>query len=174
MSQPFIGQIMIAAFNFAPQGWAFCNGQLLSIQQNTALFSLLGTTYGGNGTSNFQLPNLQSRMPVHFGQGLGLTSYVLGEVVGSETATLTIVNLPSHNHQITAVSGKGNKPSPVGTVPAADAAGITAEYSNAVPNTTMNPNMVSQTGGNQPFSILPPVLALNFVIALLGVFPSRS
>ena len=174
MAQPFIGQIMIAAFNFAPQGWAFCNGQLLSIQQNTALFSLLGTTYGGNGTTNFQLPNLQSRMPVHFGQGLGLSPYVLGEMVGTETRTLTTVNLPAHNHQISAVSGKGNKPSPAGALPAADAAGITAEYSNALPNTTMNANMVSETGGNQPFSILPPVLALNFVIALLGIFPSRS
>jgi microcystin-dependent protein len=174
VSQPFIGQIMIAAFNFAPQGWAFCNGQIMSIQQNTALFSLLGTTYGGDGQTNFALPNLQSRIPVHFGQGLGLTPYVLGEMTGSETRTLITQNLPAHNHQISAVSGKGNKPSPAGALPAADAAGITAEYSSAAANTTMNPTMVSLTGGNQPFSILPPVLALNFVIALFGVFPSRS
>ncbi len=174
MAQPFLGQIMIAAFNFAPQGWAFCNGQILSIQQNTALFSLLGTTYGGDGQITFALPNLQSRMPIHFGQGPGLTSYVMGEATGTENRALLITNLPPHNHQLGAVSGKGNKPSPAGSLPAADAAGITAEYSNAAANTTMNSNMVSVVGNGQPFSIIPPVLTMNFVIALVGIFPSRS
>ncbi|HET9136623.1 MAG TPA: tail fiber protein, partial [Candidatus Kapabacteria bacterium] len=108
MSQPYLGMIAIYGFTFAPRGWAFCNGQLLSIAQNTALFSLLGTTYGGNGTTNFALPNLQSRVPLHFGTGAGLSNYVQGEMTGTETTTLTSQNMPAHTHAANYVNANGN------------------------------------------------------------------
>lgn len=173
MSQPFVGQLMCVGFNFAPEGWALCNGQLLSIEQNTALFSLIGTFYGGDGRTTFALPNLQGRVPVHMGNGLGLTPYTVGEQYGVENVTLQIPNMPTHTHAVNCDSGKGNKPAPNGNYPAADAAGVTAEYA-ATAASTMNPGMIGASGGNQPHENRQPSLVLNWIIALQGIYPSRS
>ena len=174
MAEPFIGQIQMFGFNFAPRGWAMCNAQILSIAQNTALFSLLGTIYGGNGQTTFSLPDLRGRVPIHMGQGPGLSDYVEGQTGGSENKTLTINNLPAHSHAVNAKTENGNKQTPGANVLAKDAAGSTAYYSNQVPNTTMNPAMIGNTGGSQPFSNLQPFLTINFCIALQGIFPSRN
>jgi microcystin-dependent protein len=141
----------------------------MSIAQNTALFSLIGTFYGGNGIQTFALPNLQGMAPVHQGPG-----FVIGQTGGSDVATLTPNHLPAHTHAVNATTNKGNKAGPAGSLPAADAAGITAEYSSAAGNTTMNPAMIAPTGSGQPFSIQNPYLVLNYIIALAGIFPSRS
>jgi microcystin-dependent protein len=165
MSNSYIAEIKIISFNFAPKGWALCNGQLLAISQNQALFSILGTTYGGNGTTNFALPNLQGRVPVHFGNGI-----VLGEAAGEENHTLTLPEMPAHTHQAGAVSGPASRPQPTGAVWAASGA-FTAF--SASPNTTMFDSTV-KIGANQSHPNLPPYLTLNFVICLVGIFPSRS
>ena len=169
MSEPFLGMIAIYGFNFAPRGWAFCNGQILAIAQNTALFSLLGTTYGGNGQTTFALPNLQSRVPIHFGQGPGLSSYDLGQSAGSESVTLTTNQMPQHNHIVNAtdaeVSGGGS--------PANNFIAKGGFYGTPA-DITMAPTMIGITGGSQPTSIIQPYLALNFCIALEGIFPSRN
>ena len=169
MSEPFLGEIRIFGFNFAPRGWAFCNGQLLSISQNTALFSLLGTTYGGNGQTTFALPNLQSRAPVHFGQGAGLSSYTLGQAAGEESVTLTSNQLAAHSHAVNATNGASDSNRPANRFPASGGA-----YAAAGDGTTMNPGVGAAAGGSQPHSNLPPYLALNFCIALVGIFPSRN
>jgi len=173
MSEPFVGQIQIFGFNFAPKGWAFCNGQIMSIAQNTALFSLLGTTYGGNGQTTFALPNLQSRVPIHFGQGPGLSPYALGQESGTENETLNVTNLPTHNHTVTfqVNSSEGGTNSPEGGYLGKADPGPYAPTQNA--NGGAQPP-TGLTGGNQPFSILQPYLALNFCIALQGIFPSRN
>lgn len=164
----------MVGFNFAPKGWALCNGQLLAISQNTALFSPLGTYYGGNGTSNFALPNLQSRVPIHAGQGAGLSSYVLGEQTGTESVTLLTAQIPAHNHIVNGVASGGNQAGPGGGSPAMESTGTSLDYSNAPPNSAMNAAMVSNTGGNQPHANIQPVLCVNFIIALQGIFPSRN
>lgn len=191
MSEPFLGMIITVPYNFAPLGWAFCNGQILPISQNTALFSLLGTTFGGDGITTFALPDLRGRVPVSSGQGPGLSSYVLGEISGSETTTLTTNQMPAHNHLITlnnltatanARNTAGNSQTPVGSVPAVEAAGVTATYSNAGANATMAPGAITVTGtatagvtgGGQPMSILSPFLVVNYCIALQGIYPSRN
>jgi len=177
MSEPFIGQICIYGFNFAPRGWAFCNGQILSIAQNTALFSLLGTTYGGNGQTTFALPNLQSRVPLHFGQGAGLSPYSLGEVTGAESVTLTQNQMPAHLHGYTvpATNLDGNTPEPAANAALAIVADGTQIYrAPAAPNVQMAGGNTAPAGGSQPFSIIQPILALNFCIALQGIFPSRN
>ena len=174
MSEPFIGQISIYGFNFAPRGWAFCNGQILSIAQNTALFSLLGTTYGGNGQTTFALPNLQSRVPIHFGQGPGLSAYSLGEQAGTETVTLTQQEMPQHTHTATtAVARTGSSRFPLNNLPAT---GPDNNWDPTVFQGTLAPNFItnSLTGGSQPHSNIQPFLALNFCIALEGIFPSRN
>ncbi|MGC4119708.1 MAG: tail fiber protein [Myxococcales bacterium] len=166
MAEPFIGQIIIAGFNFAPRGYAFCNGQLLSIAQNTALFSLLGTTYGGNGQTTFALPNLQGRVPIHQGQGQGLNNRTLGEMSGTESATLLSSNLPFHTHPMTGSSSQALADSPASAAPAVGGAyGMPAD-------TAMAPT--GGAGSNNPFSIMPPYLVLNFCIAIQGIFPSRN
>src|SRR5207249_290592 len=155
MANPFVAEIRIFGFNFAPTGWAQCNGQILPISQNTALFSLLGTFYGGNGQSTFALPNLQGRVAIHQGQGPGLTDRVLGEQDGSESIQLVTNEMPSHTHAMTiSLSGTprcrnaaGNSTTPVGTVPAIEAAGVTAVYSDAPPDTTMRAESIP-LGGN--------------------------
>ncbi|MDP2313790.1 MAG: tail fiber protein [Pseudomonadota bacterium] len=174
--EPFIGQLMLVGFNFAPKGWAFCNGQLMSIAQNTALFSLLGTTYGGDGITTFALPDLRGRAPIHFGQGPGLSNYVQGEVTGTESVSLLTTNLPAHTHAIVANNGTGNTNSPEGAFLAGYGSSAPPEgpYTNASPNTTLSPGSVAPTGGSQPVGILNPLLVLNWVIALEGIFPSRS
>ena len=165
MSDPFIGEIKVISFNFAPNGWAFCNGQLLQISQNQALFSILGTTYGGDGRTTFALPNLQGRMPVHQGQG-----FSLGQRGGEVAHTLTVNEMPAHNHPaMGAASATGFSPN--GTVWApADGA---LEY-EAAPNTTMSPAAIANVGGGQPHENEAPYLVLNFVIALVGIFPSHN
>ena len=180
MSEPFLGQISIYGFNFAPRGWAFCNGQILPIAQNTALFSLLGTTYGGNGQTTFALPNLQSRMPLQFGQGPGLSSYALGQAAGTESVTITINEMPSHAHAYTipAFAGaEGNASTPAANALLGDVQtpAATKIYRTGVqPDTQMTGGNTSILGGNQPTEIMNPYLALNFCIALEGIFPSRN
>lgn len=169
MSEPFLAEIRIFAGNFAPRGWAFCNGQILAIAQNTALFSLLGTTYGGNGQTTFALPDLRSRVPVHAGQGPGLSSVNLGEVSGTETVTLTVNEMPTHPHTANASNGASSASRPGGGVPASGGA-----YAPSPDGAVMNPAMIGNTGGSQPHNNRQPYLGLNFIIALEGIFPSRN
>ena len=178
MADPFIGQILLVGFNFAPVGWHLCDGTLLSIQQNTALFSLLGTTYGGDGINNFALPDLRSRVPIGIGQGNGLSLYTIGETTGAESVTLLASQIPSHNHTINADNATTNgATTPANNYVAAGSSGgrPTNNFSTAVTSaTTLNGNTVSHFGGNQPHNNIQPVLALNYIIALNGIFPSRS
>lgn len=174
MSNPFIGEIRMFTGNFPPLGWAFCNGQTLPINQYQALFSILGITYGGNGTSTFCLPNLQGRAPIHFGQGAGLSNYTLGEATGSETVALTTANLPAHTHAFNASSGGGTQASPSGGVPAVESTGTSQNYSTNAPDVTMSSQAVAATGNGTAVSVIQPVLAVNFIIALEGIYPSRS
>jgi microcystin-dependent protein len=174
MSEPFLGEIRLVAFNFAPRGWALCNGQLLSIAQNTALFALLGTNYGGNGVNTFALPNLQSRFAMHAGDGSGgLSPRVIGEVGGEEDVTLNSEQMPQHNHLVGAADAAGTTTSPNGAVLAK--ARKTLRYGAAPDgNTFMNETMVNTAGGSQPHDNMPPFLVMNYVIALEGIFPSRN
>jgi len=174
MAEPFLGEIRMFGFNFAPEGWAMCNGQTLSISQNTALFALLGTTYGGNGTTTFALPNLQSRVAVHQGQGSGLSPYVIGETTGAESVTLLASQMPSHTHSIQCNTNGGNQASPANGYPAVESTGTSLDYSSATPNNTMSPSALTSVGGGQPHTNIQPVLCVNFCIALQGIFPSRS
>lgn len=174
MATPILGEIRLFAGTFAPRGYALCNGQLLSISQNTALFSLLGTTYGGNGTTNFALPDLRGRVPNHFGQGPGLSNYVQGQVGGTENVTLLANNLPAHTHTVNAVATGGNQASPAGGVPAIESTGTSLNYSSSAPNTTMSPATIAPTGQNIPVSVIQPYLTINYIIALQGIFPSRN
>jgi len=176
MSDPFVAEIRIFPFNFAPTGWAFCNGQLIAISQNTALFSLIGTMYGGNGTTNFNLPNLQGNAPLHFGQGPGLSLYAQGQTGGQTAVTLSQAQLPSHSHTVSANSGTGTKVNPQNNTWAAAGAGRAQKMYSA---TTASPLAMSslattQAGGSQPHNNLMPYLTLNFCIALQGVYPSRG
>ena len=171
--ETFLGEIRMFAGNFAPTGWAFCQGQLLPIAQNTALFSLLGTTYGGDGRTTFALPDLRGRVPVGFGQGLGLSNRVIGEQFGSELVTLNINQMPSHNHTVNAVTSEGNQNLPTNSLPA-NTKTLDKEYSDANANTTMKATMVNPTGGSQPFGVSQPSLGVNFIIALQGIYPSRN
>jgi microcystin-dependent protein len=174
MSEPFIGEIRIFGFNFPPLGWAFCDGQLLPISQNTALFSLLGTFYGGNGVQTFALPDLRGRVAIAFGQGNSLSPYNIGDVGGAESVTLNENQLPAHSHIAAGSQGGGNSLVPTDCVWSADAAGGSAPYSNAAPNVSLSTNAIGTTGQNLPHENRPPFLALNFCIALQGIFPSRQ
>jgi len=175
MSDPFVAEVRIFPFNFAPKGWAFCNGQLMPISQNTALFSLLGVTYGGDGKSNFALPNLQGRTPMQAGQGPGLSLRDLGEQAGEEAVTLLTTEMPAHSHGAVAASGTGQG-SPANNAWASGLKTGPSVYSPSDPNNNvqMNPLALSITGGGQPHNNLMPYLTLNFCIALQGVFPPRS
>ena len=173
MAEPFIGQIIQAGFNFAPRGYATCDGQLLSIAQNTALFSLLGTTFGGDGRVTFGLPDLRGRVPVHQGQGPGLTNRTMGEQSGSETVTLISAEMPMHNHLLNAFATAGDKAPPTGNVLAAGDTNVTI-YTNVPPNTQLNPQSIGLAGGNQPHNNMQPYLVINFCIAMEGIFPSRN
>lgn len=172
MSEPFLGEIRMFGFNFAPIGWAQCNGQVLPISQNTALFSLLGTFYGGNGTSNFALPDLRSRVAVHEGQGTGLAQYVIGQRGGVENVTLLGTQLPAHSHSVNASSATAVEARPAGAVLAHAGASVYASAPDGA--TVMNSGMISNTGGNQPHPNVQPYLTVNFCIALQGIFPSRN
>ena len=173
MSEPFVAQIQIVGFNFAPIGWAECNGQLIAISQNTALFSLLGTQYGGNGTSNFALPNLQGMSPVHAGNGVGLTPITIGETGGSSAVTLTTAEIPSHTHTVACNSGMGDQYGPQGNFWATDAGGNN-EYASGSANATMASGAIATAGSTQPHNNMQPYLVLNFIIAMQGIFPARS
>ena len=168
---PLLGQIIMFAGNFAPRGWAFCDGQLLAINQNTALFSILGTTYGGDGRTTFALPDLRGRTPIGPRQGPGLSNVGLGQRLGSETNTLTQPNLPPHSHGLLASDKRAHEVEPGGHALAPASRDV---YSNDTPTVTMNAGTVSSTGGGQPFNNMQPSLGINYIIALQGVFPSRS
>lgn len=174
MSNPFVAEIRIFAGNFAPTGWALCNGQLMPISQNTALFSLLGTTYGGDGKSNFALPNLQGTAPMQQGQGPGLSQRVLGETGGEQRVTLLQTEMPAHTHSVQCVSAGGGTNSPQNAIWAGGGRGAPPMYTPAGNSASMSPFAVSQAGGNLPHNNMPPFLGLTFIIALQGVFPARS
>lgn len=169
--EPFIGQIQAFGFNFAPRGWAMCNGQLLSIAQNTALFSLLGTMYGGDGRTTFGLPDLRGRFPLHLGQGPGLPNYVQGQVGGVDQTTLLTTNMPAHTHQFQLQAAEeGTTDNPSGAFIAGSGINGFATSSDAV----MAANNSGIAGGSQPFSVKNPYVCINFCIALEGIFPSRN
>ncbi len=175
MSEPFIAEVRIFAGNFAPRGWAFCNGQLLPIAQNTAVFSLLGTTYGGDGRTTTALPNLEGRAPMHPGRGPGLTSRRLGEKVGTETVTLSEAQIPSHTHTARGSSGPGSPGAPTNTSSMTRSTGGSAYHSNTSANLVdMASQTLSTTGGGQAHTNMQPFLTMNFIIALQGLYPSRS
>jgi microcystin-dependent protein len=168
MAEPFLSEIRIMSFVFAPKGWALCNGQLMPINQNQALFSLLGTTFGGDGRVNFALPDLRGRTPIHVGSG-----HTLGERGGEQAHTLSIAELPTHAHVLNASSTTANAPTPQGNVLAATPAG-TLVYGQAVNLVALNPGTVTNTGGSQAHLNMQPFLTLNFCIALQGIFPSPN
>ena len=170
---PFVAEIRIFPFNFAPRGWAFCDGQILPLSQNTALFSLLGTTYGGDGQSNFALPDLQGNAPMHPGQGPGLSLHDLGESGGSETVSLLESEIPSHNHAISASNSDANSQSPAGQRFAGGVGGV-AFYDTAAPARNFADQALAPAGGDQPHNNMQPYLTLNFCIALQGVYPPRT
>jgi microcystin-dependent protein len=167
---PYIGQLMLVAFNYAPVGWALCNGQLISIQSNTTLFSLLGTTFGGDGKQTFGLPDLRGRAPIHYGQGAGLPNYDMGQVGGWTSVTLNASNLPGHNHTVAATATASSK-SPSGNVPAYTDGG--SSY-GAPDGTTMSATMVTGGGGGRPFDNTSPYLVMNWVIATQGLYPPHG
>jgi microcystin-dependent protein len=176
MSNPFVAEIRIFPFNFAPKGWAFCDGQILPLSQNTALFSLLGTTYGGDGKSNFALPNLQGSAPLQQGQGPGLSLVELGETGGEETVTLLQSEMPSHSHSANASSAAGTAHDPTGQFwasPPPVLRQVQKLYGSAA-GATMYPQALGGAGGSFPHDNLMPYLVLNFCIALQGVYPARS
>lgn len=177
MADPFVAEIRIFPFNFAPKGWAFCNGQLLPLSQNTALFSLLGTTYGGDGKSTFALPDLQGNAPMHPGQGPGLSLHDLGETGGSETVTLLSSEMPSHAHFVgRAIAANGDATTPANNIwaQAPFGRGFLQIYHEAPPTGKMNTNPMDLTGGSLPHNNMQPYLTLSFCIALQGVFPPRT
>lgn len=172
MADQFLGEIRILSFNFAPAGWAFCNGQILPLSQNTALFSLLGTMYGGDGKSNFALPNLQDRAPMHPGQGPGLSLHDLGEMGGSETVTLLESEIPSHTHSLNAASLNSQSTTPTNN--SLGRGNPVRVFSAGTPNTATGTNSIAVSGGGQPHNNMMPYLTMNFCIALQGIFPARS
>jgi microcystin-dependent protein len=185
MSEPYLGQVEIFAFNFAPKSWAFCAGQLMSITQSSALFSLLGTTYGGNGVQNFGLPDLRGRVAVGAGQGPGLSNYILGQVGGEEGHKLLQGEMAAHNHtlNVDATTGASNNTGiPSISVVLGQTVGVPAQgnpfalylYNSGAPAGTLDPNAIGHSGGDQPHPNQMPYLTLNFCIALAGIFPSRN
>ncbi|HET6230559.1 MAG TPA: tail fiber protein [Longimicrobiaceae bacterium] len=166
MSEPFLSEIKIVSFNFPPKGWALCNGQLLPINQNQALFALLGTTYGGNGQTNFALPNLRGQVPIHMGNG-----HALGETAGSTSVTLNIQQLATHMHVLQASTNSASTTSdPTNAV----LAPVNGGYGQPASLTTLSPTSVTSVGGSQPHNNMMPYLVLNFIIALQGIFPSQN
>ena len=168
---PFLGQVMIVPFQFAPKGWAMCSGQLLSISQNTALFALLGTTFGGDGRTTFALPDLRGRAPIGMGQGPGLQPYDLGETGGVEEVTLTLSQIPSHTHVAMGATAVANTGSPAGASWAMPRALL---YSSIAPSVPMSTEALGSTGGGQPHENRKPYVVMTYVIAIQGIFPSRN
>jgi microcystin-dependent protein len=173
MADPFVAEIRIFPFNFAPRGWAWCDGQLLPLSQNTALFSLLGTTYGGNGMSNFALPDLQGRSPMQPGQGPGLSLHDLGETGGSDTVTLLESEIPAHSHNVRGVNEEANSNVPSSTSALANSARGNVYVNQSSLNAAMSPSALAPAGGYQPHNNMMPYLTFYFNIALQGIFPPR-
>lgn len=173
MSTPFIGEIRMFGGNFAPQGWAFCNGQLLPIAQYDALFALIGTTYGGDGQTTFALPDLRGRIPIHAGQGAGLSNRTLGEISGVESVTLTVNQLPAHAHALLGSTDVSGQSSPAGNV-LAQPSTIDLYRPATVPSAALSPNAITSAGGSQPHDNMGPFLCVTFIIALEGIFPSQN
>jgi len=169
MSQPFIGQLLLVGFNFPPSGWATCNGALQSIAENSTLFNLIGTTYGGDGQQTYALPNLQSRIPIHQGSN-GVSTYVIGQTGGVENVTITLNQFPTHTHALQGSSGAASS-----NVPTGNTLGGVSAYTTAAPNIAMNNATIGFSGGgSQPHNNLQPYLALNWVISLFGIYPSQN
>lgn len=175
MTDPYLAEIRMFGGNFAPRGWALCNGQLMSISQNTALFALLGTTYGGDGRVTFGLPNLMGTAPMQQGQGPGLSSRWLGETGGEPSVTVLTSEMPAHTHRVNAVDASGDATTPNNALWASAMLGRIGSnmYSNAAPDQLMNPMTTGITGGSQPHNNMPPYLCVSFIIALQGIFPQR-
>jgi len=180
MANPYLGQISMFGGNFAPFGYAFCNGQLLDIGNNSALYSLLGTTYGGDGQTTFALPDLRCRLPVHQGQGQGLSNYVIGQRSGTENVTLLTAQMPNHNHTFYATSASATSASPASNLAAVPYTGnlpsfYTIPTSGQAPNVkNLNPNAIGMSGGNQSHPNMMPGLSISFIIALQGIYPSQN
>ena len=174
MSSPFLAEIRIFGFNYAPRSWALCNGQTMAIQQNTALFSLLGTTYGGDGRTSFALPNLQGLFPVQQGQGAGLSQYNLGQTGGSTAVTLSTAQIPAHTHAMNAVAAAGTATTPSGNFLTQPVLRTNDLYGSDATTTTMAATAIGTTGSSQPHNNLAPYLALSYCIALQGIFPQRQ
>jgi len=172
MAQPYIGEIRMFAGNFAPVGWENCNGQLLPISENDALFTLIGTTYGGDGQQNFALPDLQSRVPMHFGTGPGLSSYQLGETGGTESQTLTTQQIPNHTHQMITTTSPGTNNSPSGAILATSP--VVDIYIQDTPTKALAPSVVGPDGGSQPHENRMPFIVIRYIISLFGIFPSQT
>src|SRR5687767_14414789 len=173
MSNPFIGEIRMFGGSFAPAGWAFCNGQLLPISENDALFALIGTIYGGDGQETFALPNLQSRIPIHAGTGPDGNTYVLGEMAGVEEVTLTVNQIPVHNHLFLGSSSLASGNAPGNNVPAATTGATIFPYGTDQPLTNLSPQSISPVGGSQPHTNFQPYLCISFIISLFGIFPNQ-
>ncbi|HEY9164533.1 MAG TPA: tail fiber protein [Candidatus Kryptonia bacterium] len=171
-SSPYLGEIQMVSFSFAPTGWALCNGQLLPISQYAALFNLIGTTYGGDGQITFALPDLRSRVPIHQGQGNGLSNRVMGQMSGEENHQLTSSEMPSHSHSVTASTSNGTSSSPSGNYPAVNNEGI--QHYGTTSNGTMNASMIGNTGSSTSHNNMQPYTCVNFIIALSGIYPSQS
>lgn len=172
MSSPYVGEIRIFAGSFPPSGWAFCDGQLVAISENDILFTLLGTTYGGDGQQTFALPDLRSRLPIHQGTGNGLSNYLVGENGGVESVTLTTNQIPAHTHPFLGSTDGGTQGSPVGSVLAAS--NTVSMFAGAVPANQMAAQAALPDGGSQPHDNMQPYLGLNFIISLFGIFPSQN
>jgi microcystin-dependent protein len=172
MSDPYIGEIRMFAGSFPPSGWAFCDGQTIPISENDALFTLIGTTYGGDGQETFQLPDLQGRVPIHQGTGQGLGTYTIGEKAGVESVTLTTQQIPSHPHSWLASKGAGSSNTPQNNVTAAPP--VAKLYRTGTPSDAMSPKVIQPAGGSQPHENIQPYLTISFIISLFGVFPRQS
>jgi microcystin-dependent protein len=173
MSQPYVGEIRMFGGNFAPAGWMFCQGQLLPISEYETLFNLIGTTYGGDGQSTFQLPDLQGRLPVHTGTLTGGSTYTFAQNGGTEQVTLTTAMIPAHSHPYLASTDPGNAVSPQGNY-AANGTTLISPYYNTAAKTAMGPNSIGNSGGSQPHSNFQPYLCISFIISLFGVYPSQT
>jgi microcystin-dependent protein len=171
MAQPYVGEIRMFGGNFAPNGWLFCSGQALPISENEVLFQLIGTTYGGDGEETFALPNLQSRVPLHMGTGPSGTTYVIGEMAGTEQQTLTTQQIPVHNHALLGSTALPTEEQPEGNVTGQTEAAL---YGSQAPLANLAPSAVSPAGGSQPHDNMQPYTVINYIISLFGVFPSQT